>query len=206
MTPSEKYNNKIQLLKEQNPLISIDNIIEDYISYIHLPKKFINKSFEDYEGIDRYDIDWNNLSTKGYFFSGPVGTGKTFLSVLIAKALCIEMIGIQSFYKIRFYNEVALFQKLTRDISNSQPILDNIFRASFIIIDEIGGDPRQSDFVTGTRYYICNELNEREIPVIYIGNYNLIELKKQLGFTGPRIIDRILENCESIEFTGKSKR
>lgn len=210
MKAAEAYYNKINGLinygKEKLFLPDYGkNIIDEVISYIGIPKKFIEKSFKDYDDIENIDIDWDNLKDKSYYFTGKPGTGKTFLVSIMAKVITINNIGFEKFI-VRFIDEPSFFQRLTRDRNNSQQAIDYILKSDYIIYDELGGDSRNTEFIISTRYYIINEIYKREIPVIFTSNLNLNTLMDSLGSPGLRIVDRIIEMCKGIEFTGSSKR
>ena len=132
--------------------------------------------------------------------AGHVGTGKTFLSNCIAKALLDEGFSVIYFTAFELFD---IFEKQTfnRNIDVSD-IHDHIFDCDLLIIDDLGTE--MSTSFTNSRLFQC--LNERMLrgkSTIISTNLSLNELRDVYG---ERTSSRILANYTCIRLIGTDLR
>ena len=78
----------------------------------------------------------------------------------------------------------------------------NAHYPGYLIIDDIGAE-KLTDFVRQTTYYLINEREMNELPLIITSNYGLEQLAEQID---DRIASRIAGMCEIVKFKGEDKR
>lgn len=81
-------------------------------------------------------------------------------------------------------------------------LLDKLFRANLIVLDEVGSE-KQTEWLSDKLYLIINDRYENELPVIYVSNYEIEELRDRVG---SRIVSRIIESCKILEIGTKTLR
>ncbi len=145
------------------------------LSKAGIPKRFAEKTFENYS-IDvpnddagekrevlsqarsaarRFARDYPALTKTGLLFSGRCGTGKTHLSIAIAKELLGK--GIDVYY----CNVKELLEQMRNAYnpvtqSTPQEVLDRAVRAEVLILDDLGAE-RLTDWVQETMYHLINQ-------------------------------------------------
>lgn len=138
---------------------------------------------------------------KNILFTGPTGTGKTFLSSCIAREFLQK--GKFVFYLTATQiSNLIDDAKFRRDTGDSQAYLDLIKQSDVLIIDDLGteyafGYPQSQLFdiletrmVTGKRTVISTNMNLNEINQKY----------------SPRLVSRILGNYEVFVLNGQDLR
>ncbi len=145
---------------------------------------------------------------RGLVFMGPVGVGKTHLSVAIMRTL-IEK-GVSSL----FYE----FGSLLKEIQNSYnpisqtselKVLEPVFQAEVLVLDELGAS-KPTDWVRDTMMQIINtRYNDRKLT-IFTTNYldgrrsekdEILEER-----IGVRLRSRLYEMCKTVHIEGEDYR
>jgi len=139
----------------------------------------------------------NNFSLQknvdGLFFTGPVGSGKTFLACCIANAL------LEKGHLVLF-NVVPDLLDLIR--STYEPgrasgevteleLLDTARKAPLLILDDLGSH-NYTDWVRNKLYSILNYRLNYSLPVVITSNIKLEDLEEYLG---ERTTSRIYQLC-----------
>lgn len=151
--------------------------------------------------------NFHSSSEKNLFFSGPTGTGKTFMANCIAKAL------VDRGYPILYQTAPMLFNTINefRIRSYKEGAYDdsdyrNIFEVELLIIDDLG-----TESPSDARYAeLLNILNTRHIinmtrPCKTIISTN-IGLKKLHEYYDERIVSRIIGGFNIFRFIGEDIR
>lgn len=186
----------------------------------------IGKKLEElWKWLDEFRI---SSTSRGLLLSGPVGIGKTYLLVVIAKELIARKINVRF---IDFFQLLAdLRDGFTRDRSESE-VLDPLIDVEALIIDEMG-KARNSDWeqrildqlimgrynqnrviiastnyrITAPNYLSRNEYQTRldESPTSKSqSSFNTEELQNLIG---NRSFSRIVETSHLIELIGDNYR
>ena len=178
-----------------------------------IPKKYLGKTFADYE-IMKANAEAVGMA-KGYclqkpncslFFHGAPGTGKTFLSSLIAQKF------IWDFKRVIIGDVPTLLDEIKATFDgqgSAQKIIERYQRCDLLILDDIGAGYLKG-WGIGQLYQIINARYNEDKPLILTSNYDLRGLEERLsgdddGLTGRRIISRIEEMSE-VAYFGKVDR
>lgn len=150
----------------------------------------------DYPSVDR-----------GLLFTGPVGVGKTHLSVAILHAL------IEKGVSCLFYEFGALLKEIQRSYDTTSQtselkVLDPIFNAEVLVLDELGAS-KTTDWVRDTMMQVIGtRYNERRLT-IFTTNYSDTQssgvetLEERIG---ARLRSRLYEMCRTVVITGNDYR
>jgi DNA replication protein DnaC len=145
---------------------------------------------------------------RGLVFMGPVGVGKTHLSVAILRTL------IEKGLNCLFYE----FGSLLKEIQNSYnpisqtselKVLEPVFQAEVLVLDELGAS-KPTDWVRDTMMQIINtRYNDRRLT-IFTTNYldgRRAERDETLeDRIGVRLRSRLYEMCKTIHIEGEDYR
>ena len=178
-----------------------------------IPKKYLGKTFSDYE-ITAANQEAVGLA-KGYclqkphcslFFHGAPGTGKTFLSSLIAQKF------IWDFKRVIQGDVPTLLDEIKASFDgqgSALKIIDRYQRCDLLILDDIGAGYLKG-WGVGQLYQIINTRYNEDKPLILTSNYDLCGLEERLkgedGLTGSRIISRVAEMSEVAYFGTVDRR
>jgi len=139
----------------------------------------------------------NNFSSKktvdGLLFTGPIGSGKTFLACCIANALLdkghlVLFIVVPDLLDlIRSTYEPG---RASGDVTELE-LLDTARKAPLLILDDLGAH-NYTDWVRNKLYSILNYRLNYSLPVVITSNIKLEDLEEYLG---ERITSRIYQLC-----------
>jgi DNA replication protein DnaC len=146
---------------------------------------------------------------RGLVFMGPVGVGKTHLSVAILRGLIEKGIPSCLFYE---------FGSLLKEIQNSYnpvsqtselKVLAPVFEAEVLVLDELGAS-KPTDWVRDTMMQIINtRYNDRKLT-IFTTNYldgRRTERDETLeDRIGVRLRSRLFEMCKTVHIEGEDYR
>ena len=160
---------------------------------------------------------------RGLFLQGPVGTGKSHLSVAVLREI-IEN-NLQHFgtptsrsdlydeyafegYTCSLVSVVHLLETLRESVGNAKKKeavrrkLHRIKCDDFVILDDIGAE-RSSDFAQEQLFTIIDLRYRTKRSTFFTSNCTLKELESQIG---NRSVSRIFEMCEGVRVTGSDWR
>ena len=164
-----------------------------------IPPKYFGKTFDDY----KITIENNaavtgarwlakNKSWQGLYLYGDTGTGKTFLSALIAKEY------ISALKSVVFGDVPTLLAELraTFDKGGTEQLLDRYCNCDLLVLDDLGAG-QMTDWSVGVIYQIVNSRYNAEKTTIATSNYDLRNLCEVLSpkdsVVGKRITSRLRE-------------
>ena len=164
-----------------------------------------------------------NHHHKGLVLSGPVGVGKTYLLVCIAKRL------IEKGYGVKFVDFFRMSSEIQAGLVKKQSpleILDPLIEVDILLIDELGKGRNSQFELTIIDQIIMGRYNQNK-PIIATTNYlltnqtppsQLVDLKASTdafgsddftslaGRLGTRIFSRLMESTHFIELQGADYR
>ena len=141
------------------------------------------KSAKDY--IEKYD----KKTSKGLYFYGHAGSGKTHLVASIGNALIEKA-------RPRFVSVPELLLRLKKGFSdNHDEYLDTISYTQLLILDDIGSE-KPTEWVQEILFVIIDRRYTNFLPTLFTSNLSLDQLKDRLG---RRIASRIAEMSEVVE-------
>lgn len=195
--------------------------IEKTLGDSGIPKRFLNKSFNDFvpendTAKNRRDVCYdyafnfpeNRKAGRSLIFCGTTGTGKSHLSCAIANYI-IENHSIENRGCTAVFMKVSkairkVKETYSRDSKMSEQEAINWFRTpDLLILDEVG-----VQFGTEAEKYILfeiiNERYENMLPTILLSN---LALKGIIEYVGERVVDRMKEGGGNVLiFDWKSHR
>jgi primosomal protein DnaI len=149
--------------------------------------------------------------TKGLYFYGPFGTGKTYLLAAIANELAKKGIKSMLIYMPEFMREV---KNSLQDQSINRKI-DYIKKMPILMFDDIGAESMSSwfrDEILGT--ILQYRMSER-LPILFSSNLGYSELEHHLTYSqrgeveamkAARIMERIKYLTNPVQLEGKNYR
>ncbi|MBC7335156.1 MAG: ATP-binding protein [Clostridia bacterium] len=128
---------------------------------------------------------------RGLLFTGPVGSGKTFLACAIANAL-VEGACDVFFVVVPDLLEAIRsgFGRVPEGEANTR-IEERARGAAVLILDDLGAH-NYTDWTRNTLYSLLNHRLNHELPTVITTNLSLEELDAYLG---ERTISRIVQHC-----------
>ena len=191
----------IELLYHQSNLadtLSQENF--DTLSY----EWFSGSALSDYKkAVDacKEFVSSFDSSCKNLLFMGTVGTGKTFLSNCIAKAL------IDTSHSVIYFRSAELFDTLagyvfSKDRNALENFCGDLYHCDLVIVDDLGTE-LESSFVTSYFFTFLNERGQRGKSTLITTNLDLKGLHRKYS---DRICSRIIGNFEICLLTGPDIR
>lgn len=149
--------------------------------------------------IKTFDRDYQNI-----FFYGTVGTGKTLLSLCIAKEF------IEKGYYVLYYTSQDFFSEFRKthdysideDVKNS--FLERVYKSDLLIVDDLGTEfGISADIVSASLFNCINKRAANKKPTIISSNLTLKEVNSRYS---ERISSRIIDSYRCLNITGKNIR
>ena len=151
---------------------------------------------------DRFVSDFRSGGHPDLLLTGTVGTGKTYLSLCIARALLEETAFVL------YFGAIELFQLLSensydyRKTDELRSIYDDLYGCDLLILDDLGTE-RLTPFVQSQFYACINERLQRGHSTIITTNHSLEELK---ALYTERCLSRIISSYTICRLTGPDIR
>lgn len=178
-----------------------------------MDSKFFGETFENwdetkgnnkYRGMaEKYCNRFSEVKKQGlgFLFYGTPGNGKTYLSNCIANRLLNDCIPVISTSVDGILNRIKqTYNKWGKE--GEETILNSLSYADLVIIDDLGTEDATGWSVSKV-YNIIDRRYRNKLPMIVSTNVSIEELKE---IYSERTIDRLLEMCTPIKFTGESIR
>jgi DNA replication protein DnaC len=147
------------------------------------------------------DLGGNLDAGRGLWFFGSVGTGKTTLAMLVAKA------ALEAGRSVAIYSLPRLLAEIrtTFDESNDRTyvsLLDRLGRVDLLHIDDVGAE-KTSPWVLEQLYAIVNARYEDQKSIVITTNLERDALAEQIT---ERTVSRLEEMCEVLPLWGRDAR
>ena len=135
----------------------------------------------------------------GLLFTGPVGTGKTYLASAIANAL------IEKEISVKMTNFAVILNDMMNLEINKNKYIEKLNKHRLLIIDDFGME-RDTPFATEHIFNIIDSRYRANKPIILTTNLSAKQLTSPANLKEQRIYSRLLEMATPILFTGENRR
>lgn len=187
---SKKHTNPL-MLNSEIPQRFIQATFDFYHPQNTAQRKALKAAKDYVKDIKAHQEKGTNIIFAGF---GDVGTGKTYLTVCMAKEIIKQQIGV------KFINAVDLINSIKADFKISKYI--NI---PILIIDDLGKE-RGTEWVCEQIYAILNARYLAEKPTIITTENSIEDLKNNYSENGKAILSRLKENFISVAMIGQDYR
>lgn len=147
--------------------------------------------------VNNFKNDYQNL-----YFYGTVGTGKSFLSGCIAKALLQNGYSVIYFSAAGLMDVIAKYSFNRKQDQDCEAVYQDIYDCDLLIIDDLGTESI-NDFTISQLFTCLNERFLRKKSVVISTNLSLRELR---DYYSERIFSRIVGNFLFCKMTGPDIR
>ena len=136
------------------------------------------------------DINTNQVK-KGLFFCGPVGSGKTFLALALARELVLNNHDLLFVVVPDFLDALRFtFDKNDNGLTEKD-LIDVVWNIPILILDDLGAH-NYTEWTVNKIYSLLNYRLNHKLPTIITSNLTLNELESLLG---DRTCSRIIALC-----------
>jgi DNA replication protein DnaC len=146
-------------------------------------------------------LDVNLAGGRGVWLFGEVGTGKTTLAMLVAKAALEAGHSVAIYSMPRLLNEIRRTYDEGSDSSYIQ-LLDRLAEVDLLHVDDVGAE-KSSAWVLEQLYAIVNARYEAQRSMTITTNLTYDALVEQIGH---RTVSRLVEMCEQLPLLGSDHR
>lgn len=221
-TLEEIIKNRSEKIFEKEKEHQASNKTTGYIGNLgEIQEKMTTKIYKNvpprYKDAEIITDDYKNIpellrESKGIYFHGTAGTGKTYLLYAICKRLRAngydcdvwnfpdELSKIRSMYSTKGEGEEAVDEYLKQGQTGMSAKYWQ--RKPIIILDDVGAE-KPTEWNLEILYRFINYRYEQMLPTFFASNLSLQELAEK---TSDRIASRIAEMCEIKEISGDDKR
>ncbi|MBH0230112.1 primosomal protein DnaI [Halobacillus yeomjeoni] len=193
------------------------------VKSLHMPREILEATIErlDYEDQDRGEAVMKTLQyieslddelpSKGLFFHGPFGVGKTYFLGAIANALSSKNIPSMIIYMPELVREI---KSSIKDDSMNEKV-EAFKETPVLMLDDIGAESQSAWFRDEILGSILHYRMMERLPVFFTSNYSLDELEKVLMTSNrgnveqvkaERITERIRQLSQPVEVNGQNRR
>jgi len=189
------------------------------VANAHIPKRFMGKTFAEYEhqgGVDIVNLltgwltnfETNRESGEGLYLCGPTGTGKTHIAAaLLREIVFTKQLG--GFFVTSDKYMEAVFDHMNKkdrefdDMYGDPDMIKYIYSVYDILVLDGLGMERQSDYTKKAITTMLNSRYEQKLLTIVTSEYPIDRLDTLYG----KRLPSILQECTlSIPFSGKDYR
>jgi DNA replication protein DnaC len=137
-----------------------------------------------------------NRPTKGLYFFGGAGVGKTHLVSGIANRLMTSEITPLYLMVADLLDEIRKGYEASEVDTSAVALMEQAKETPVLILDDIGAE-RATEWSIEKLFQIINHRYLNQLPMVMTSNYDLDDLAYHMGTgaTGTRICSRIIEMC-----------
>lgn len=158
------------------------------------------KMLENYEYCLNYANNFS-LNSSSLFLFGKTGTGKTHISLSIAKEISGKGFTVAYGSLLNYLRKIEK-EHFGRAENNETDTLQVLLNTDLLILDDLGSE-FQTNFYESTLYNILNSRINLGLPTIISSNLSSDELQKNYN---DRIISRLFSMFEILMFVGEDVR
>lgn len=145
--------------------------------------------------LQKWIISYQNITTPNVMFCGNSGTGKTFLSLCVAKE--IQKLDKIINFTTSFNLNAEFLKSHLAPISNKNNVLNEFLLCDFLVIDDLGTEPFYKNVTSEYLFLLINERQENNLPTIITTNLSPNEI---LDRYGERVFSRLFNKQKSLTF------
>ena len=183
--------------------LGLEKNIQSVLQKTGVPKRFLNPK----SNIAKLDL------RRGYYFHGPVGTGKTDMAVSVLKNIILNTEPVFEYGVYKLPENLAIFTSvpvMLLDIrsafksenADESALIKKYVKPEVLVMDDLGTE-KASEWVMQTLYVIINSRYEEEKQTLITSNNSLEEIRKNLN---DKMASRITAMTEIIELKGIDRR
>lgn len=156
---------------------------QELISLANIPKRYIDKNFDNYEELTndhkifKYQIEHSYNKKQNLILAGNTGTGKTHLAIALLKKLIIEH-DLNSSNQINKLGYYTKYYNLANIKIENYKLFNEIINCNYLIIDEFGTN--DTDFKERVLFEIIDKRYDNYLSTILITNATVKEFKHKL--------------------------
>ncbi|MBP3736811.1 MAG: ATP-binding protein [Lachnospiraceae bacterium] len=139
---------------------------------------------------------------RNLYFYGPVGTGKTFLSVCCAGELMRQGYSVLYFSAADLFDRLSAFGYDTKSRDEQKSLLNDLYDADLMIIDDLGTELTNT-YTAARLFGLINERHLRRKSMVISTNLSLEDLQTRYS---DRVFSRIVSGYELCKITGRDIR
>lgn len=136
----------------------------------------------------------------GLWISGSIGTGKTWLAMLVARY------AIEQGRAVAVYSVPRLLSEIRRTYdgegTKTLDLLDQLTEVSLLVLDDVGTE-RTNPWVLEQLYSIINERWQERRAIVLTTNLDPMQMQDQIG---ERAVSRLVGMCETVLIDGVDHR
>lgn len=136
----------------------------------------------------------------GLWISGSIGTGKTWLAMLVARY------AIERGQAVAVYSVPRLLSEIRRTYdgegTKTLDLLDQLTEVSLLVLDDVGTE-RSNPWVLEQLYTIINERWQERRAIVLTTNLDPMQMQDQIG---ERAVSRLVGMCETVLIDGVDHR
>lgn len=151
--------------------------------------------------VDRFPEGNPDSHNRNVLFMGRVGTGKTFLTNCIAKALLDKLYSVIYFSSADFFDTAARYA-FGKDKEEYGSFQEDIYNCDLLIIDDLGTEMRNA-LTVSTLFSLINEREIRGKATILSTNLDIVQLRDDYS---ERTASRLVSKFDILLMDGKDLR
>ena len=145
-------------------------------------------------------LDERLAAGDGLWISGSIGTGKTWLAMLVARYAIERGNGVAVYSVPRLLSEIR--RTYDGEGTTTLDLLDQLTEVSLLVLDDVGTE-RSNPWVLEQLYTIINERWQERRAIVLTTNLDPVQMQDQIG---ERAVSRLVGMCETVLVDGVDHR